>query len=58
MEVDIQKARVIHFINQFFADVGGDDKADTPVGSSKELLDPWHELKRQQGWRAIVGGID
>ena len=29
------KVLVMHFLNQFFAGIGGEDKADVPVGSSE-----------------------
>ena len=42
----MEKIRIMHFINQYFAGIGGEDKADAlvdyrrgPVGPSKRLQD-------------------
>ena len=37
--------RVMHFVNQFFAGIGGEDKADVPVGSSEGPLGPGNRIK-------------
>ncbi|MBI4528484.1 MAG: glycine/betaine/sarcosine/D-proline family reductase selenoprotein B [Deltaproteobacteria bacterium] len=34
------KIRVMHYLNQFFAGVGGEDKADAPVGFREESIGP------------------
>ena len=33
----MQKTRAMHFINQFFAGKGGEEKADTPVSFQEGL---------------------
>ena len=46
----MSKLRVVHYINQFFAGIGGEEKADTPaelrVG---EVLGPGMALKANFG---------
>lgn len=37
--------RVMHYINQFFAGIGGEDKADVPVGSQEGLVGPGKRLQ-------------
>ena len=43
------KVRVMHFINQFFAGIGGEDKADVGVGFREEPLGPGKRLQALLG---------
>ena len=51
----MSKLRVVHYINQFFAGIGGEEKADTPaelrVG---EVLGPGMALKANFGDNAEI----
>ena len=38
------KVRVMHYVNQFFAGVGGEGKADAPVGSFEGIEAPGFTL--------------
>jgi hypothetical protein len=35
-----EKIRVIHYLNQFFAQIGGEDKADIGLDSERARPDP------------------
>lgn len=39
------QARVMHYLNQFFAGVGSEDKADEPLGFSEKALGPGNRLQ-------------
>jgi len=41
----VAKARVMHYLNQFFAGVGAEDKADVPLGFREEPLGPGKRLQ-------------
>ncbi len=46
--------RLMHLINQFFAGIGGEDKADTPVGSKKGIIGPGKPLQDLLGHSASI----
>ncbi len=48
------KFRVMHFVNQFFAGMGGEDKADVPVGSGEGALGPGKRLQALLGDSAEI----
>jgi len=50
------KLRVVHYLNQFFAGVGGEDKADQPPGAQDGALGPGRLLARALGDEAEVVG--
>lgn len=39
------KIRVMHYVNQFFAGIGGEDKADVPVGHRQGTIGPGKRLQ-------------
>lgn len=41
----VPKVRIMHYINQFFAGVGGEEKAKVPVGFSEGLVGPGKRLQ-------------
>ncbi len=45
---------VVHFVNQFFAGLGGEDRADTPVGVLKDLSPVTRALQSQLAEQAQV----
>src|SRR4030042_7142432 len=48
------KVRVMHYVNQFFAGVGGEDKADTPPGSLEGAVGPGKRLQNLLGDAAEI----
>ena len=40
------KLKVVHYLNQFFAGIGGEDKANTPPGSESRPLGPGNSLQQ------------
>lgn len=48
--------RIVHYINQFFAGIGGEEKADTPPQSKTEILGPSRLLQQLIGKEAEVVG--
>ena len=36
--------KVVHYLNQFFAGIGGEDKANTPPGTEPRPLGPGNSL--------------
>ena len=48
------KMRVMHYMNQFFAGKGGEDKADVPVGSVEGVLGPGKRLQELLGSSAEI----
>jgi glycine reductase complex component B subunit gamma len=51
-------ARVVHYLNQFFAGVGGEDRANEPPGSMAGAVGPGRALAEAFGERAqIVGTV-
>ncbi len=50
----VPRVRVMHYINQFFAGMGGEDKADTPVGSLAGAAGPGKRLQELLGDSAEI----
>src|SRR5262252_7576 len=48
--------RVVHYLNQFFGGVGGEDRADTAPASSHGTVGPGAALQRMLGAHATVVG--
>lgn len=48
------KLRVVHYINQFFAGIGGEEKADVPLEVRKGAVGPGSALAAQLGDRAEI----
>ncbi len=46
--------RIVHILNQFFAGIGGEDKADIPVGVSEGTIGAARGLQTQLGERGQV----
>ena len=46
--------RIVHYINQFFAGVGGEEKADTPPGVVEGPAGPARGLQQQLGGRGQI----
>jgi glycine reductase len=46
--------RVVHYLNQFFAGIGAEDKADTPPGRREGALGPGRLLQQTLGERGRV----
>src|SRR5262249_55545860 len=46
--------RVVHYLNQFFAGLGAEDKADTPPGHRKGSVGPGRLLQQALGDRGEV----
>lgn len=46
--------RVVHYLNQFFAGIGAEDKADTPPGQRSGPVGPGRVLQQVLGERAQV----
>lgn len=46
--------RVVHFLNQFFAGVGGEEKANTPFEVSEGAIGPGRAIQQQLGDRATI----
>jgi glycine reductase len=54
----METVRVVHYLNQFFAGIGGEDKADEPVGFKPEASGPGKRLQALLGDSAkIVGTV-
>jgi betaine reductase len=50
--------RIVHYLNQFFAGIGGEDRADTPPGSRPGAIGPGVALQQALGRDAeIVGTV-
>jgi len=47
-------ARVVHYLNQFFAGLGGEDKADTPPGVKPGAVGPGRKLQELLGADAQI----
>src|SRR6266851_9235629 len=57
----MQPARVVHYLNQFFGGIGGEDKADSPIEVRLGSVGPGRGLEPQWAGAAhivatIVGG--
>jgi glycine reductase len=50
----MSQVRVMHFLNQFFAGIGGEEKADTPVGSREGAVGPGKRLQDLMGGSAEI----
>jgi glycine reductase len=50
----MSKVRVMHFLNQFFAGMGGEDRAGVPLDSRKEPLGPGRHLQTLLGESAEI----
>ncbi len=48
------QTRVMHYLNQFFAGMGGEDKADVPLGSRDGALGPGTRLQQLLGNSAKI----
>ncbi len=46
--------RVVHYLNQFFAGIGAEDKADTPPGEREGAIGPGRVLQQAFGDRARI----
>jgi len=49
------QARVMHYLNQFFAGMGAEEKADVPLGFREEALGPGKRLQSLLGNAAKIG---
>ena len=45
----MKKIRVVHYLNQFFAGIGGEDKADYPIELREEVVGPGLAIKAALG---------
>jgi len=50
----VEKVRIIHFMNQFFAGMGAEEKADVPTGSHEGPLGPGKRLQGLLGDSAEI----
>ena len=50
----MESIRVMHYLNQFFAGKGGEDKADIPLGSQAGVLGPGRRLQELLGDSAQI----
>lgn len=50
----MSKLRVVHYINNFFAGIGGEEKADIPPRETKEIVGPGMALNKAFGEDAEV----
>jgi glycine reductase len=48
--------RIVHYLNQFFAGLGGEDRADTPPGSRAGAVGPGRALQQRVAGRGDVVG--
>ncbi len=48
--------RIVHYLNQFFAGIGGEERADTAPGARPGPVGPGRELQRLLGAEAEVAG--
>src|ERR1700694_2147314 len=46
--------RVVHYLNQFFAGIGAEDKAETPPGQREGAIGPGRVLQQALGDRAQI----
>ncbi len=53
-DIVVSKVRIIHYMNQFFAGIGGEDKADVPVGSCEGAVGPGKRLQTSFGDSAEI----
>jgi glycine reductase len=45
----VERARIVHYLNQFFAGIGGEAQGDTPVGRRSGAVGPGVPLQRMLG---------
>ena len=50
----MSQVRVMHYLNQFFAGIGSEDKADVPVGSKEGAVGPGKRLQELLGDSAEI----
>ncbi len=53
-EVIVAQIRILYYLNQFFAGIGGEEKADVPVGSREGALGPGKRLQDLLGDSANI----
>jgi glycine reductase len=51
-----EKIRVVQYLNQFFAQIGAEDKADTPPGYTSGVVGPGRALEQAMGTNGEVVG--
>ena len=49
MDIEMKKIRVVHYVNQFFAQIGGEEKAGTPPQVTAGCLGPGRLLQQLLG---------
>ena len=49
-----KRYRVVHFLNQFFAGIGGEEQANTPVQVSEGPVGPGRALQQALGDEGVV----
>ena len=49
-----EKVRVVHYLNQFFAQVGGEEKGDVAPGFKAGVIGPGRALQQALGQEAEV----
>ena len=58
-----QPARIVHYVNQFFGGIGGEDKADTPLQLREGPVGPGRAIQQILGAQGtvvatLIGGDD
>ena len=58
-----QPARIVHYVNQFFGGIGGEDKADTPLQVREGPVGPGRAIQQIVGAQGtvvatLIGGDD
>ena len=48
------KLKVVHYLNQFFGQIGGEDKADAGFSVKKEAVGPGMALQKELGEKAEI----
>ncbi len=48
--------RIVHYMNQFFAGMGGEEKADTPPNRKAEIIGPGRLLQQMMGKDGEIAG--
>src|SRR5687767_6098615 len=54
MEEAMTALRVVHYVNQFFAGIGAEDKAETAAGQREGAIGPGRVLQQAFGDRAQI----
>jgi len=52
----IKKARIVHYLNQFFGGIGGEERADVPPQVRNGPLGPGRAIETMIGDRGEVAG--